>query len=351
MPIPVVKPSIKRKDLDSVLSCLVSDQIAPGSQHEALVTLALEQLNLDGGIALRDPQTGIQEMIKALGFPPNARIGLSVLAPRCYIQAIRNLGMEPVLFDVLSDAGTIQVEAVIQEHQLNPLSAICIHATQGFSGSEHQLLDLGIPLFEDITENLRGTYTEELVVGQLGNFIILRMEPEDLVTAGGGVLILTKSKKESKLLNTGTAELDPMQLMTDLNASLGVTQLKELDKSLSVRQEIYEILLRAAMRSHHKVLTSAFDGDKTPYSFIVKIQGSLQEAKTYGMKKGVETVQAFAGSCYESLQKSGEIDVDVLVRKFPHAAQLYNQSLRLPLFSTLSSKEIQLLEKVLISLP
>jgi perosamine synthetase len=351
MPIPVVKPSIKRKDLDAVLSCLVSDQIAPGSQHEALVTSALELFNLDGGIAFRDPQTGIQHMISCLGLAKTSRIGLSILAPKCYLQSIRNLGLDPVFFDVLSDAGTINVENIINEHQQNPLSSLCIHSIQGFSGSEHQLLDLGIPLLEDVTENLQGSYTSEVAVGQLGNFIVLRMEPEDLVTAGGGVLILTKSKKESKQLNQVTSQIDHMQLMTDLNASLGVTQLKELTKSLSVRREIYEVLLRAAMRSHHKVLTTAFDGATTPYSFIVKIQGSLQDAKTFSMKKGIETTQAFAGSSYEYLQKSGEIDVDVLARKYPNAAQLYNQSLRIPLFSTLSSKEIQVIEKVLISLP
>ncbi len=50
MALPVFRPTVKRKDMGSVLSCIVSDRLGPGEISRDLVSRVCHALGHAGGI-------------------------------------------------------------------------------------------------------------------------------------------------------------------------------------------------------------------------------------------------------------------------------------------------------------
>jgi len=96
MSIPVFKPSIKRRDMHSVLSCLVTDVIGPAVLADDLVATAAGELGFEGGGAVREYTRAIGLTIQALGLAKGDKAILSPLAPSAYHRAFQERGILPV---------------------------------------------------------------------------------------------------------------------------------------------------------------------------------------------------------------------------------------------------------------
>ena len=85
MKIPVFNPTIRRKDLDAVLTCMVDGKLGGGESVDALIAIVSEKLGHSGGIAVRDPGKGIGLLFRLLCAQEGKReIAVSALAPAWY---------------------------------------------------------------------------------------------------------------------------------------------------------------------------------------------------------------------------------------------------------------------------
>lgn len=352
MSIPVSRPSIRRKDMDSVLSCMVSDKIEPGTQNEEFVASFLDYLDAEGGLAFREPLTAVRHALAALDLPRAARVALPVLAPSFYLDAIASLGLEAYLLDVELESSLPSGSELISLAEQEKISAFVLSSPGG------QLMDSGffegfrLPILEDASYALGGEYSDGSKVGSKGNVSVIRTEAEDIVTSAGGMVVICRAKKELKALAQASEGLDKSALLSDMNAALGKIQLKSLKDYATKRLEIYEVLLRAAMRSPAKVLIPRDESKPVPQGFHIRLALGLAEARSYALKKGVETSMTFADSVFHRLLGAGEAASGTdPVSRFPLAAQLQLQTLRLPLYPSMSAKELDLIQKVVATLP
>lgn len=354
MSIPVFRPSIKRKDMDSVLSCMVSDQLWPGQQNEELITALLELLDADGGAALREPVTAYKAVFHALSLEDRPKVALSVLSSVSLYRAVCESGLEPVFLDVDQGSGLVE-EQVLKDLAQDPsIGALIVNTPLGFVPSYEVLRDLSIPIIEDISEGIGGRYTEDVPVGGIGDFIMIGMEPEDVITAGGGMVVLSRGKKQTKALTDAVSDLPQELYLSDMSAALGRTQVKELKGFIEKRRELFETYIRASMRSHHSTLHQPGEALYVPYGFPVVVRGGMNEPIQYARKKGVETQPAYLHSIYQLLAEKevlSEEEKETLPRKFPGASALQLSTLLFPLYPALTGKEFDIIQKVLVTLP
>lgn len=342
MSIPVFKPSIKRRDMHSVLSCLVTDVIGPAVIADDLVATVAGELDHEGGGALREYVRAIELIIQALGLETGDKAILSPLAPGQYRRAFQECGIVPVFADVKEEDACLDPESV-NERLTEDVKAIFVHAPLGRVPDMAALAEFGIPLIGDIGEALGATDgTSEL--GSQGQYVLLPMEPNGIATVGGGTLILAKDKAALSALNTAAEPLTPDAFLPDLNASLGLVQWREYPHALESRDIIAEVYRQSLMKGRHRSLSEPKDeGRAVPFSYPVVLSSGMNDVRKYARKKGVETQAAFLGCTMEGYPEAEEL--------CPKARSLMMSTLLFPLYPTLGNKNVQLTAKVLSTLP
>lgn len=341
MHIPISRPSIKRSDMDSVLSCMVTDSIGPGVLSSRLVRLVAEYIGVAGGVAVREYPRAIKIVFEAMGLTKGDRILLSPLHPSVYAKVAREMDLEPVYVDVESGNGCISFEEVSKE-DLTAVKAIVSFAPLGFVPPVEQLLTTGVPLIEDLSQAI-GANTANRRLGTFGSYTLISLEPDGIITSGGGVIILGKGRKEVNILQRIIESYQLEILLPDFNAALGITQIQSIERFLSKRKDIAQVFSQAILRTRHKPLLQLDEAENVYYSFPILIASGLKDVQAYCKKQGIETTLAFD----HSILGAGLTQE----KDFPISRALYLRCLLFPLYPSLTKTSIEHLQKVLTSLP
>ncbi|MBQ7752568.1 MAG: DegT/DnrJ/EryC1/StrS aminotransferase family protein, partial [Treponema sp.] len=73
--------TIRRKEMDAVLTCMVDEKIGPGELNTRLIQQVKEFIKCDGCVALRSPSIALKYALASLGLQAGAKIMISALAP------------------------------------------------------------------------------------------------------------------------------------------------------------------------------------------------------------------------------------------------------------------------------
>jgi len=340
MSVPVFRPSIKRKEMDSVLSCMVSDHIGPGLYSEQLLEQFHSLCNTKSGFLLREYERGIELAFRTLSLEDGAEVILSPLAPEAYFHVIKKMRLKPVFIDVNPATAVPDLDEFMDKIN-NSTGAVILMGVFGFQWDLSEW-DPAIPVIEDITYNF-GSITAEIAAGQSGDLVIMRMEPHDLITTGGGSVVLTRVKEFGDKLQEVVSEFDETVILSDMNAALGVSQIKEFEKDFELREEIYQLFLSSLRKGKHGHLTGHQEERIIRASLPVLVKGNRQEVQKYAQKKNVETTLAFRGCCLE--EELGDLIF------CPVAETLILNCILFPLYPSLGKSNSETIAKVLATLP
>jgi perosamine synthetase len=351
MNIPLSRPTLRRKDFDNVLSCLVSDRIAPGPVNHDFTASLCRVLSVAGGVTLASYLSSIHCAFEFLELSPGDRVVLSALAPQEYLRVIESRGLVAMFADV-------EVEhPVLRADRVEPLlasgaKAIVLHYCLGFLPDSDDLFELGVPVIEDLSESCGGSWGGK-PCGSRGQVGLLSLGSGGIVTTGGGAAVFTRERRSVKRLRNIAETLYPDQRLPDMNAALGITQLREIDRFLSKRSTIVSLYRQAMQSSRHKSLYSADEAGSVAFSFPVLVKNSLPEVRRYAGNKGVETRCAFKDAIIALAgNETGESEGIIIDgRSLPNCKELLWRCLLFPLYPSLGKKDIQHICKVLTTLP
>jgi dTDP-4-amino-4,6-dideoxygalactose transaminase len=96
MKIELYSPTIRRKEMDAVLTTMVEDKIGPGERGRLLLHTAKEHFNFDYALALRSPAVALQLALKALNAEAGQGVIISALSPSYYIHVLKDMQLTPV---------------------------------------------------------------------------------------------------------------------------------------------------------------------------------------------------------------------------------------------------------------
>ena len=356
MKIEIYSPTIRRKEMDAVLTAMVEDKIGPGGEAKFLIQTAREKLKFDYCVALRSPALALYLALKSLNLEQGQAVMVSALSPLYYARVIENLGLRPLYCDVLPSSVSMGRETVEKALASRPedleVRCIVLHHTLGYLSDAAAIAALGIPLIEDCSQSY-GTAIEDdqksgedgVLTGNTGIFTILGLEERDMLTSGGGALLYSENRRTSRtrdaalLRNLG--DLPPEYGLPDMNAAMAVVQFREAAKNLLKRREIARLYTQSALRTRHKRLVEFAEYNN--YAFPLILETGVKEVKAYARRKDIAVESAFDNT----LVGSGIVPPD----QCPEAYSLSLRTVLFPIYPRLGMTDAGKVAKLIQTLP
>ena len=341
MKLPVYSSTIRRKEMDAVLTTMVSEKIGPGEMNQKLSQFARELFASEGAAAFRSTAIALRYALRALDLPAGSGVIVSALAPFWQYQAVRDLGFEPVVADVDPDTALLTpstVEVAVSQGG----RVILVHESLGFLPDLPGLLALNIPVIEDVSQSIGATLGGKQA-GSFGTFSIIGLEETDYLTAGGGALLLAPDRRNAVVLKRLCDEGPLTDVLPDINSALGFVQLKEMSRNTEMRAEIASAYTRALMQSRHRTLLPQGESTNAMYSFPVVLSSGFKEVKQYTSRKDIEIDPVFESSIAGKLGESLEGCIN--------AKSLLMRCVLFPLYPRLGNANVAKISKALATLP
>ncbi|MDR2952220.1 MAG: DegT/DnrJ/EryC1/StrS family aminotransferase [Treponema sp.] len=374
MKIEVYSPTIRRREMDAVLTAMVEEKIGPGERNQFLIQTAKDYLRFDYALALRSPAVALQLALKALNVKAGQAVIISALSPRYYLQVIEDLFLKPLFCDVSFDFPCMSRETIEKALMKNPgfeACAIILHHALGFIPDTQAINESGLPVIEDISHSygtLRRDNTNEDEAELSGDkdakekgapiknrsggesnqirqhygsaFYILGLEERDMLTSGGGALLFAMNKKDGSALRNFAAIPDEF-CIPDMNAALAIAQFKDARRNIEKRAAIARIYAQSSLRTRHKMFVPLHDEGYNNYSFPLVLETGLKDVIAYARKKEIVVESAFENT----LAGSG------VCGQSPVSNSLALRTVSFPIYPRLRSQDAERVAKLIMTLP
>lgn len=378
--------TIRRKEMDAVLTCMVDEKIGPGELNARLIQTAKEFFSCAGAIALRTPAAALKYALKALSLEAGSGVMLSALAPFWQFSTVEELGYKPIVLDVQAESAQVSAEAVSEGIQKGG-RALVLRESLGILPDFEGILALGIPVIEDISQSAGGFVPQAEAgapgadgqnapaqntaaqkpapesaegaqdgdasvkadvkgkkAGSFGIYSICSLEERDTITAGGGALLMAAGRRDWPVLKSLAENIPSIEMLPDINAALATVQLKEFFRNEAKRKELYALYNRSIMAGKNKGFVRDVELNSTIWGFPLSLNGGFKEAKAYAQKKEVEIRLAFEDSIIAA-------KADELGSECKTAKALSLRTAAFPLYPRLGKTQIEKISKVLVTLP
>ena len=213
-------------------------------------------------------------------------------------------------------------------------------------------MKLGVPIIEDISQSAGsafsmtgddGSATLQKMAGTFGVYSILGLEEKDVITAGGGAVLISPGRREWIVLKKYVDEAPLTDLLPDINAALAWVQVKEFARNEKTRKELFAMYQQACFIGRHKMYARENENGSTACSFPLVLSSSYKDVKQYAAKKDIEINLAYENSIIALKDELSETCI--------HAKSLYLRCVHIPLYPRLTHAESSKIIKVLSSLP
>ncbi len=361
--------TIRRKEMDAVLTCMVDEKIGPGEINARLIQTVKEFFSCAGAVALRSPDVALKYALKALNLEAGSTVMISALAPSWQIFAIEEAGFTPLVLDVESESAHVSAE-IVSEGMKNGGRVLVLTESLGILPDFESILSLGIPVIEDVSQSAGGIVPEPAAEGEeqkksdseenaasqklseikgkragsFGIYSICALEEHDIITAGGGALLLSHGRRDWPVLKSVVENILPVEMLPDINAALALVQIKEFFRNEQKRKEIHALFSRSVMSGKNRMFARDIENLSTVWSFPLVLNSGFKDVKQYAQKKEIEIRAAFE-NCVFSLRQE-EFD-----KTCKNAKTLFLRTAVFPLYPRLSRTQVEKISKVLLTLP
>ena len=248
------QPLLGKEELKNLNECVKSNWISSTGKFVKEFEKKFSKY-LGGGysVAVSNGTTAIELALSTLGIKKNDEVIVPNFTFAATINAVLHLGAKPILVDCENDTWTIDLKKVSKLITKKTKAIIPVHI-YGQPAKIDEIIKLAkqkkIFVIEDCAEALGSTYKKRKV-GLDGHCTTFSFFPNKLITTGEGGMVVFKSRKDSLkariLLNQGRSVKKNYWhdfagfnfRMTNLQAAVGVAQLKKINFLLKKRIKIF----------------------------------------------------------------------------------------------------------------
>ncbi|MFH1400762.1 MAG: DegT/DnrJ/EryC1/StrS family aminotransferase [Nanoarchaeota archaeon] len=353
MRVPQSRPHIDDDDIDGVIKVLRSGNLSLGPKQTEFEKAIAAYVGTKHAVAVSSGTTGLHLCLVAAGIGPGDEVITSPFSFVASANSILYCGATPVFVDIEED--TLNMDPALVEAAITPRTKAILavhifgHACDidaiNAIAKKHNLI-----VIEDACEALGATIAGRKV-GTHGNMAVFAFYPNKQMTTGEGGAIVTDDEKIHLLLqslkNQGRSDdgnwlthsrLGYNYRLTDIQCSLGITQLAKLDTMLKMRKDAadrYTSALRDTI------------GIRTPstrphcaiswFVYVIRCKPTIDRNRLlrHLMDHGIG-----AKPYLPSIHKQPYMQ-DLLkpVPRLPISEKASSQTISLPLFADISAKE------------
>jgi len=196
------------------------------------------------------------------------------------------------------------------------------------------LLALGLPIIEDCAQAVGGRYHGRNV-GTLGHAAIFSFYATKMMTTGEGGMVASDSRQLIERIRD-LREYDEKEdyrprfnyKMTDVQAAIGLAQLERLGDFISSRRAIAQEYDQA-LDSEHWRLPAKCPGH-IYFRYVLKLDTGIAAMRQFLKAKGIGCARPVYRPLHHYLKLAG----------YPRADAAWRQSLSLPIYPSLKTKEV-----------
>lgn len=382
--IPYAKQNISEQDIEAVARVLRSDFITQGPVVVEFENAIAKYCGVDSALAVSSGTAALHLACLALDVGKNDIVWTSpntfVASANCALYCgakIDFVDIDPITYNI-SIAALKQKLSIAKKNGLLPKVVIAVH----FSGQSCDMQaiyelsqEYGFRIIEDAAHALGGEYNKQKIGScQFSDISVFSLHPAKMITAGEGGLLLTNNKSlldKAALLRThgitrdnalmegdidGSWYYQQLELgynyrITDIQAALGLSQLKRLDQFVVRRQKL-AALYSQQLKSLPVIIPTQQDNTLSSWHlYVIRLKlDSLSigrkelfnKLRQHDIGVHVHYIPVHTQPYYQSMGfKAGA---------FPEAELYYQQAITLPLFFDLSEKQIDYIVKTLKTL-
>ena len=374
--IPYGRQLISTDDIQSVAAVLKSDYLTTGPAVTSFEKALCDYTGARYCVAVANATAGLHLAVAALEIEPGKE---GVTSPNTFVASANCLvynGLKPVFADIDAATYNIDPDNILTEITDKTRVLIPVH----FAGRPCDMVTINkiagehnLAVIEDAAHAIGGAYADGSKVGSCmySDMTVFSFHPVKTMTTGEGGVITTNDKKlyeRLALLRSHGITKDPEQMsrnpgpwyyemqklgfnyrMTDIQAALGVSQLKKLERFARRRREIVE-RYNAAFSDVEWITAPADDDGRACFHLYVvlidfeKIGRSKKEVIEHLWEKGIGPqvhyipvhTQPFYREYYG--YKWGD---------YPHAEAYYEKALSLPLYPKMDIADTEYIIKII----
>ncbi len=364
--IPVFGSQVGQDELDEIADCFDRQWPGSGPKTAAFESEFARRLQLPNLVVLNSGSSGLYAATVLLGLPPGSDIVLPSFTWLACAHAIVLAGHRPVFCDVELDTGNVTTETIEEAMTPNTRAVMVVHYA-GLPARMQPILDLGLPVIEDAAHAVDSRIGAR-ACGSFGDFGVYSFDAVKNLTMGEGGGITTrnpemverahlirhsgigKSGFDASAGGTGRWwEYDIMEschrlLVSDLNAAVGLAQLRRLDALQAKRRRIWEYYQEAFADLDWLVRPlNAEPGDRHSYfTYVIRIPNRDRAAEAL-YQQGIYTTLRYHPLHLNRIFKANTI--------LPNSEKLNQEALSIPLHPNLSDSDVEKIVSAVRSLP
>ncbi|MEJ6496234.1 UDP-4-amino-4,6-dideoxy-N-acetyl-beta-L-altrosamine transaminase [Pseudoalteromonas lipolytica] len=370
--IPYGKQSISQDDINAVIDVLKSDWLTQGPAVPAFESAIAEYCGAHYACATNSATSALHIACLALDVGKGDIVWTSPISFVASSNCALYCGAEVDFVDIDLETGNMSVAALkekltlAKQSQRLPKVVIPVHlAGQSCDMASINALakEYGFKVIEDASHAIGAKYKDKPVGSCVySDITVFSFHPVKIITSAEGGMAVTNcaelNKKMSRLRSHGITnipeemtesshgpwyyqqlELGFNYRMTDMQAALGLSQLKQLDNFVSVRNDIATTYNYAFANSTVAHLTQSNECYSSYHLYIVRLT-QCDEEKHKSVISGMREQGIIAHLHYIPIhlqpyyQALGFSDGD-----FPNAESYYKQAVTIPLHPTMTADE------------
>jgi dTDP-4-amino-4,6-dideoxygalactose transaminase len=360
------QPSIGEEEIAEVLDSLRSGWITTGPKTQRFEQELAEYVGAKHAIALSSCTAALHAVLAAHNIGPGDEVIVPTLTFCATANVVAQLGAKPALVDVNMD---FQIDVDSIERALTSRTKAIIPVHYGGQACDlEEILELaerrGIPVIEDAAHAI-GTEYRGRKIGTHGRAVAFSFYPTKNMTTGEGGALTTGDDalaKRVRLLSLHGMSHDAWQRysekgswyyevvepgfkynLTDIQAALGIHQLRRLDEFIARRQQIARLYHQGFAGAPELELPREFpDRNHVYHLFAVRLQperlridraGFLQKLREAGIGASVHFIPLHRHPFYRQTYGYGP-------EQFPRCEQLYEGLFSLPLYPKMTDSDV-----------
>lgn len=333
--IPHSQPCLTEADRTALDTVVRSGMIAEGKRVLEFEAAVSQYLGLTGGVAASTGTSALFLALQALQVKAGDEVIIPTYVCRSVADAVVAAGATPVLCDI-GDDWCMNADT-LKPHLSPRTKAIVLVHIFGIAADPGGILELGIPVIEDCCQAL-GAWYAGAMAGSFGQLCVLSFHATKLLTTGEGGMVLTGDRGLLEKLHTlkhGTPNLAVgrhRHPLTDIQASLGLSQLKQYPSFLERRRAIADYYF-SQLEGLPVQLPDVVRGRSIFFRFPLRIRGDFATLQKLFAEHGIQVRRGVDSLLHRQMGLNPAM--------FAMAEQRWVETLSIPIYPSLSYDDCQ----------
>lgn len=334
--IPHSCPLITDSDLEAVASALKSGQLSQGTAVDKFERTLAEFIGQKKAATTSSGTAALHLALLASDVKEKDEVIMPSFVCSAVLNAVNYTGATPVIADIEPLTYNLSVEAV--KRAMSPKTKVIIIPHMfGYLAEMDEFLELDIPVIEDCAQAIGATYKGQKA-GSLGLLSIFSFYATKVMACGEGGMVLSDSedliskiKDLRQYDNKDDYILRYNYKMTDIQASLGLSQLSSLENFITRRREIAALYFKEFKDCDFSLPVWKEGKEHIYYRFVIKTKDDASGYLEKFQQKGIMCRRPVYKPLHLYLKQAG----------FPNSSEAWQKAVSIPLYPSLKNKEIE----------